>query len=176
VSSTDTKFRIKLKRNPNREELEDLARQGMSISMDKRMPDVIETCTALSLLTQPTPSSPVLIHSLPNTWPRPLTWHFNHGVLNQIDIDFHGSDFAQVANDFSQKTGVRPNDGNEIDTPNMYGATIHVSQKATWLTRELYVLLEGESGGIDSQVSAMVMTRDAYDEWAKRHPAKSALD
>jgi len=176
LHSTDTKFRVKLKRIPNRGELEDLARQGMPISIDKRMPDVIETCHALLLLTQPTSSGPVLIRSLPNSRPRPITWHFVRGALSQIDIDFHGSDFDVVANDLSTKISARPVENKEIDTPNIYGATIHVHRKVAWLTRELYVLLEDEEGAIDEQLNAFVMGRSTYDEWAKVHGGKNSLD
>src|SRR5262249_25281371 len=154
LSSPDTKLHIKLKRLPNRGELEDLAKQGMPIVIDKRLPDVIATCHSLLALTAPAASSAILVQSLPNSRPRPITWHFQNGALSRIDIDFHGADFAAVANDFSAKTGAPPNESREVETPNLYGATLHVSRMATWLTPELYALLEDEEGLADGQINA----------------------
>src|ERR1700748_334933 len=76
LNSPGTKFRIELKRLPNRRELADLAKQGMPIFMDKRMPDVIATCHSLVELSESPRSSAVLVQSLPNTRPHPVTWHF----------------------------------------------------------------------------------------------------
>lgn len=176
LSSPDTKFRVKLKRSPNREELEDLARQGMPILIDKRMPDVIANCHSLLSLTAPASSSPVLIQSLPNSRPRPIVWHFRNGSLFQIDIDFHGADFAEVVKDISTKTASLPNGNKEVDTPNLYGATLKVYRKATWLTPELYALLEDDEGLVDGQMHLSVISRAEYDVWAKAHAKTSSLD
>lgn len=176
LNSPDTQFRIKLKRLPNRGELEDLARQGMPITIDKRMPDVIATCHALLALTAPASSSPVLIQSLPNSRPRPIIWHFRNGSLFQIDIDFHGGDFTEVARDLSAKTATRPNENKEVDTPNLYGATLKVYRRATWLTPELYALLEDDEGVVDGQMHLSIISRADYDVWAQAHAKKSSLD
>jgi hypothetical protein len=176
VNSPDTKYRVKLKRLPNRGDLEDLAKQGMPIVNDKRMPDVIAACHSLLALTAPASSSPVLVQSLPNSRPRPITWHFKNGTLFQIDIDFHRADFSEVANDLTAKTGVRPNENKEIDTPNLYGATLKVYRKATWLTPELYALLEDDEGISDGQMYVSVISRAEYDVWAKAHLRRGSLD
>jgi hypothetical protein len=172
--SPDAKFPVK--RLPNRGQLEDLSRQGMVIAIDKRMPDVIATCHSLLALTAPPSSDPILIQSLPNTRPRPVKWRFNNGALSQIDVDFHGADFAEVANDVSAKTKVKPDENKEVDTPNLYGATLHVYRKVTWLTPELYALLEDDEGIVDGQMHLSVINRAEYDVWAKAHLKKNSLD
>jgi hypothetical protein len=161
---------------PNKGQLEDLARRGMPIVIDKRMPDEIATCHSLLALTSPPRNSPMVVQSLPNTRLHPVMWHFAGGVLTEIDIDFHGADFNEVANDVSNKTGVKPHDDKEVDTPNLYSALIHVYRKATWLTPELYALLESDQGIADGQMHFSVITRAAYDAWAKVHAKKSFLD
>ena len=176
LSSPDTKFHLKLKRMPNRDELEDLSKQGMPIVIDKRVPDEIATCHSVLALIAPASSSPVRIESLPNSRPHPIIWQFENGVLVEIDIDFHGANFAEVVNDFTSKTGLRPNEDKEVDTPNLYGATLHVSRKASWLTSELYALLEDEEGLVDGQMHLSVISRAKYDTWAKAHARKSTLD
>ncbi|WP_263408596.1 hypothetical protein [Terriglobus tenax] len=176
LNSSDTNFRVKLKRLPSRGELEDLAKQGMPIVNDKRMPDVIATCHSLIALSgSPTPTA-LIVRSLPNTRPHPVTWHFKDSVLSQIDIDFHGAAFSEVAGDISSKLQTKPDQNKEIDTPNLYGATLHVSRKATWLTQELYALLEDEEGLADGQLHFSVITRAEYDAWTRAHSKKSALD
>ncbi len=176
LSSPDTKFHLKLKRLPNRDDLEDLSRQGMPIVIDKRMPDEIATCHSVLALIAPASSSSILIESLPNSRPHPVTWHFENGVLAEIDIDFHGADFSEVVNDFTAKTGVRPNENKEVSTPNLYGATLHVSRKAAWLTPELYALLEDEEGFVDGKMRATIISRAKYDAWEKSHAKKGTLD
>ncbi len=176
LNSPGTRFRVKLERLPSRGELEDLAKQGMPIFIDKRMPDMVAACDSLLALTATASSSPVLVQSLPNSRPRPITWHFKNGALFQIDIDFHGADFATVANDFSAKTGVAPSENQEVDTPNLYGATLHVDRKAIWLTPELYALLVDEEGLADGQMQAFIMGRAEYEAWARSHTQKSSLD
>jgi hypothetical protein len=176
LSSPNTKFHLKLKRLPNRDELEDLARQGMPIVIDKRVPDEIATCDSVLALVASASSSPVRIESLPNSRPHPVTWLFENGVLVEIDIDFHGADFSELVNDFTAKTGVPSNENKEIDTPNLYGATLHVSRKASWLTPELYALLEDEEGLVDGQMRATIISRAKYDAWEKSHAKKGALD
>jgi hypothetical protein len=176
LNSSDTNFKVKLKRLPNRSELEDLAKQGMPIVNDKRMPDVIATCHSLIALSgSPTPMA-LIVRSLPNTRPRPVTWHFKDGALSQIDIDFHGATFSEVASDISSKLQAKPDENKEIDTPNLYGATLHVSRKATWLTQELYALLEDEEGLVDGQLHFSAITRAEYYAWTRAHSRKSALD
>jgi hypothetical protein len=175
LNAPDTQFRIKLKRLPNRGELEDLAKQGMPIVIDKRMPDVIATCTSLLALTAAS-RSPLLIQSIPNTRPHPVTWHFTNGTLSQIDIDFHGAEFADVASDISSKTATAPDENQEVDTPNLYGAILHVYRKATWLTPELYALLEAEQGTVEVQMQFSAISRAEYDAWARTRLKKGALD
>ena len=176
LNSPDTKFRVELKRLPNRGELEGLAKQGMPILIDKRMPDMIATCHSLVELTGSPRSSPVLIQSLPNTRPHPVTWRFTSGTLAQIDIDFHGAEFAGVASDISGKTGTNPDENKEVDTPNLYGAILHVYRKATWLTPELYALLESDAGTVDVQMHFSAITRAEYDTWARTRLKHGALD
>ena len=176
LNSSDTNFRVKLTRPPSRGELEDLAKQGMPIVIDRRMPDVIATCHSLIALSgSPSPTA-LLIRSLPNTRPHPVTWHFKDGTLSRIDIDFHGATFFEVASDISSKLQTKPDENKEIDTPNLYGANLHVSRKATWLTQELYALLEDEEGPVDGQLHFSAFTRAEYDAWARSHSKKSALD
>lgn len=172
--SPDSRFRMKWV--PKRGQLEDFARQGMVIAIDKRMPDVIATCHSLLALTAPPSSTPVLIKSLPNSRPRPVTWHFKNGTLSQIDIDFHGANFADVAKDVTEKTRVQPNENKEVDTPNLYGAVIQVSRKAAWLTPELYAVLEDSEGTVDGQMHLSVISRAEYDVWAQAHLKKGSLD
>lgn len=161
---------------PNKGQLESLARQGMVIALDKRMPDVIDTCHSLLAITAHSKSTPVLVHSLPHTRPRPITWHFFNGFLMQIDIDFHGADFGEVEGDLTSKTGIRPNENKEVDTPNLYGAILKVYRRATWLTPELYAVLESDQGTADGQMHLSVITRAEYDAWAKTHGRKGSLD
>lgn len=170
----DTKYPMKWA--PNRGQLEELARQGMVITIDKRMPDEIATCHGLLALIAPPSSSPVVLHSRPHTRPHPITWHFKNGSLFQIDIDFHGVSFADVATDLTAKTSSRPDENRETDTPNLYGATIHVSRKATWLTPELYALLEEEEGIVDGQMYLSIISRAEYNSWLREHPTKGTLD
>lgn len=176
LSSPNTRFHISLKKIPSRDELEDLARQGMPLTIDKRMPDKIATCHSVLALTAPASSAPVLIESLPNSRPHPVTWHFENGALVEMDIDFHGSDFMEVARDITAKTGVRPNENKETDTPNLYGATLHVSRRASWLTPEMYALLEDEEGLVDGQMRVMILSRAKYDTWAKSHVRRGTLN
>jgi hypothetical protein len=172
--SPDSRFPMKWV--PKRGQLEDFARQGMVIAIDKRMPDVIATCHSLLSLTAPPSSTPVLVKSLPGSRPRPITWRFKNGALFQIDIDFHGAVFSEVAGDVTSKTKVQPNESKEVDTPNLYGATIQVYRKATWLTPELYALLEDSEGTVDGQMYLSIISRAEYDEWAKTHLKKGSLD
>lgn len=172
--SPDNRFPMKWA--PKRDQLENFARQGMVIKIDKRMPDVIATCHAVLALDAPPSATPIIVHSLPNARPRPVTWHFKNGQLYQIDIDFHGGDFTEVATDLTKKTGVRPDENKEIDTPNLYGAVIKVYRRATWLNPELYALLEQDQGITDGQLLLSVISRAEYDAWAKIHLKKSTLD
>ena len=176
LSSPDTKYRVKWKRPPNRDELEDLAKQGMPIVIDKRMPDVTSLCHSLLSLATSASSSPVVIQSLPNSRPRPIIWHFRNAALFQMDIDFHGADFGEVVRDLSAKTDTHPNENKEVDTPNLYGATLRVYRRATWLTPELYALLEDDEGTVDGQMHLSVISRAEYDTWAKTHAKKGSLD
>jgi len=176
LNSSDTNFRVKLKRLPSRGELEDLAKQGMPIVIDRRMPDVIATCHSLIALSGSPSPTVLIVRSLPNTRPRPVTWHFKDGALSQIDIDFHGATFFEVASDISSKLQATPDENKEIDTPNLYGANLHVSRKATWLTHELYALLEDEEGLVDGQLHFSAITRAEYDAWTRSHSKKGALD
>lgn len=118
----------------------------------------------------------LIIRSLPNTRPRPMTWHFKDGTLSQIDIDFHGATFSEVAIDISSKLQAKPDENKEIDTPNLYGANLHVYRKAMWLTHELYALLEDEEGLSDGQLHFSAITHAEYEAWARAHSKKSALD
>lgn len=161
---------------PNKGQLEDLARRGVVIEFDKRMPDVIDTCHSLLAITAPSKSIPVLVHSLPHTRPRPIVWHFFNGFLMQIDIDFHGADFGEVENDLTSKTGARPNENKEVDTPNLYGAILKVYRRATWLTPELYAVLESDEGVADGEMHLSVIPRGEYDAWVKTHAKKGSLD
>lgn len=176
LNSPDAKFQVKLKRLPTRGELEDLAKQGMPIVIDKRMPDVIATCHSLLELSASSPSSSVAVQSLPHTHPRPVIWHFTNGTLSEIDVDFQGGDFSEIAKDVTTKTGVGPDESKEVDTPNLYGALLHVYRKATWLTPELYALLEADQGALDAQIHLSVVTRMQYDVWKKAHLKQGSLD
>lgn len=161
---------------PSKGQLEDLARHGMVIVLDKRMPDVIDTCNSLLAITSNLKGQAVVVHSIPLSRPRPVTWRLVNGYLVQIDIDFHGADFNEVENDLSSKTGTRPNENKEVDTPNLYGAILKVYRRATWLTPELFAVLESDEGLADGQMHLSVISRAEYDLWAKTHARKGSLD
>ncbi len=92
------------------------------------------------------------------------------------DVNLRGADFSDVAKDVTAKTGVQPSENKEISTPNLYGAIIMVSRKATWLTPELYALLENSEGTVDGQMHLSVISRPEYDAWAQAHLKKGSLD
>jgi len=167
--SADAPFQ--LHGTPDKRQLEDMARRGLVLSFDRRMPDEVATCHALLALT-----GNAVIHSLPHARPWPVTWRFSSGLLQQIDIDFHGADFSEVSDDVSSKTGKRPDENAERDTPNLYGGTIRVYRKATWLTPELFAVLESDQALAGGQMYLSVISRAAYDTWARTHARKSTLD
>ena len=63
-----------------------------------------------------------------------------------------------------------------VDTPNLYGAMLHVYRKATWLTPELYALLESDEGTVDVQMHFSAITRAEYDAWQRTHLKHGVLD
>jgi len=83
---------------------------------------------------------------------------------------------SEVASDISNKLQAKPDENKETDTPNLYGANLHVYRKATWLTHELYALLEDEEGLADGQLHFSAITRAEYDTWTRAHSKKGALD
>jgi hypothetical protein len=140
------------------------------------MPEVVATCHAvLALTAAPIPAS-IVVFSAPGAKQYPVKWSFSQGILWQTDIDFQGADFAAIEADLTRKTGVKPNERQEADTPNLYGGVIEVQRKATWLTPELFALLEEDEQLAGGQMHLAVIGRDHYDAWARAHAEKRPLD
>jgi len=174
---TAASARYSLKWAPNHHQLETLVAQGMTVTLDKRMPEVIATCRAVLALTASPAISTITVSSEPGTKPYPVKWSFGDGRLLQIDIDFQeGGDFDAIEADLTHKTGVKPDQNKEADTPNLYGGVIEVYRKATWLTPELFAVLEEDEKIGGGQMHLSVVTRNRYDAWAKTHAVKGPLD
>jgi hypothetical protein len=174
---TAASARYSLKWAPNRHQLETLVAQGMIVTLDKRMPGVVATCRAVLALTASPAISTITASSEPGTKPYPVKWSFGDGRLLQIDIDFQeGGDFDAIEADLTHKTGVKPGQNKEADTPNLYGGVIEVYRKATWLTSELFAVLEEDEKIGGGQMHLSVVTRSGYDSWAKTHAVKGPLD
>jgi hypothetical protein len=164
------------KKPPSRGQMAGLARQGWLLVLDRRMPDVIASCTAVIQLNAPASIVPFVVRSDRDARPYPMTWRFQSGTLLQIDIDFRGGEFAAIEADMTAKTGIEPIAKKQTETPNLYGGIVAVSRMAMWLTPDTYAVLVQDEKLVDGQMHLLVTSRKQYDTWANSHTVKSALD
>ncbi|HTH52388.1 MAG TPA: hypothetical protein VL495_00475 [Edaphobacter sp.] len=158
--STDDSY--KWKKQPSRGDLEQMARNGKSITLDKRVPEEAHFCDSL-IAASDQPGYSGSLQS-PETAPQ-FTWYFEAGKLSRIEGSMERADFAQIETDLTTKIGAKPSE-NLVSDPAGFGR----NRQAKWLTPELSAVL-ADTG---KTVQLTVMSRAEYDASVKVPSKKSS--